>query len=85
MCSLNIEISSNVTVTWLHNGTIVMATPTQVNNTNYNATTQTTAGNTAMLVIEDPQPLDAGVYQCVFNNTYYQWIGDKSIILELCK
>ena len=72
MCSLNIDISSNVTVTWLHNGSVVMATFTQT-------------GNTTTLQIENPQPSDAGVYQCVFNNTYYQWIGDSSVILELCK
>ena len=72
MCSLNIDISSNVTVTWLHNGSVVMTTFTQT-------------GNTTTLQIENPQPSDAGVYQCVFNNTYYQWIEDRSVILELCK
>ena len=55
MCSLNINISSNVTVTWLHNGSVVMTTPTLT-------------GNTTTLQIENPQPSDAGVYQCVFNH-----------------
>ena len=72
MCSLNINISSNVAVTWLHNGIVVMTTPTKT-------------GNTTTLLIENPQPSDAGVYQCVFNDTYYQWIGNRSITLELCK
>ena len=73
MCSLNVNISSiNVTVTWLHNGNVVMTAP-MLN------------GNTMTLQIENPQPSDAGVYQCVFNNTYYQWIGKRNITLELCK
>ena len=72
MCSLNIVISSNVTVTWLHNSSVVMTTPTQT-------------GNITTLRIEHPQPSDAGVYQCVFNNTYYQWIRNRSFTLELCK
>ena len=71
MCSLNIDISSNVTVTWLHNGSVVI--------------TFTQTSNTTTLQIENPQLSDAGVYQCVFDNTYYQWIEDKSIILEFCK
>ena len=72
MCSLNINISSSVTVTWLHNGSVVMAT-------------SALTGNTATLRIENPQPSDAGVYQCVFDDTYYQWIGNRSITLNLCK
>ena len=72
MCSLNINISSNVTVMWLHNGIAVMTAPTLT-------------GNTTTLKIENPQPSDAGVYQCVFNDKYYHWIGNRSITLELCK
>ena len=72
MCSLNINITSSVTVTWLHNGSVVMTTPTLT-------------GNTTTLQIENPQPSDVGVYQCVFNDKYYQWIGNRSITLELCK
>ena len=70
MCSLNINISSNVIVTWLHNGSVAMATPNEI----------LTAGNTTTLVIRNPQPSDAGVYQCVFNDTF---ILTRSI--GLCK
>ena len=59
-CSLNVTISSTVTVTWLHNGSVVMTTPP-------NEVTQT--GNTTTLVIRNLQPSDTGVYQCVFNDT----------------
>ena len=71
MCSLNINISSNVIVTWLHNGSVAMAT--QV----------ITAGNTTKLVIRNIQPSDAGVYQCVFNDTFDNWMLTKNI--ALCK
>ena len=59
-CSLNVTIPSIVTVTWLHNGSVVMTTPS-------NEVTQT--GSTTTLVIRNPQPSDAGVYQCVCNDT----------------
>ena len=72
MCSLSINISSSVTIIWLQNGIAVMKTFTQT-------------GNTTTLLRENPKPSDAGVYQCVFDNTYYQWIGNRSITLELCK
>ena len=71
MCSLNINISSNVIVTWLHNGSVAMTT--QV----------ITAGNTTKLVIRNIQPSDAGVYQCVFNDTFDNWILTRN--LALCK
>ena len=54
-CSLNVTIPSTVIVTWLHNGSVVM--------------TASSNGNTTTLQIENPQPSDAGVYQCVFNDT----------------
>ena len=54
-CSLNITIPSTVMVTWLHNGSVVMTTPPN--------------GNTTTLQLENLQPSDAGVYQCVFNDT----------------
>ena len=57
MCSLNVTIPSSMTVTWSHNGTTTP--PNEV----------LTAGNTTTLVIRNPQPSDAGVYQCVFNDT----------------
>ena len=74
MCSLNINISSNVMVTWLHNGSVAMTTPS-------NEVTQT--GNTTTLVIRNPQASDAGVYQCVFNDTFDNWILARNI--GLCK
>ena len=77
MCSLNIDIPSSVTVIWLHNGSIVMTTPTN---------TISTIDNTTTLIIGNPQPSDAGVYQCVFNDTVDQWTLRRNIILEeLCK
>ena len=72
MCSLNIDISSNVMVTWLHNRTI-MASPDDV----------TQAGSTTTLVISNPQPSDAGVYRCVFNDSVDGWTLKRNI--GLCK
>ena len=74
MCSLNINISSNVTVTWMHNDSVAMATPPNE---------LLTAGNTTTLVIRNPRPSDAGVYQCVFNDTFDEWILTRSI--GVCK
>ena len=67
MCSLNIDINipSSVMITWLHNDSDVMATsPNGV----------ITTDNTTTLVISNPQPSDAGDYQCVFNDTIGMWI-----------
>ena len=74
MCSLNIDILSSVTVTWLHNGSIAMTTPPNE---------VLTTGNTTTLVIESPQSSDAGDYQCVFNDTVDQWTLKRNIILEM--
>ena len=79
MCTLNINISSNVTVTWLHNGAVATITPP-------NGVIQT--GNTTTLVIGNFRVSDAGVYQCVFNDTFNGWILKRSInvtLKELCK
>ena len=57
ICSLNVIIPGSVTVIWTHNSIPIS-----------NGATQTTADNTAMLLIENLQPSDAGVYQCVFND-----------------
>jgi len=59
MCSLNVTIPSSVTVTWLHNGSLVSTTSP-------NSIAQT--GNTVTLLIGNLQSSDAGVYQCVFND-----------------
>ena len=76
MCSVNINISSNVIVTWLHNEHV--AHPYEV----------ITAGNTTTvtLVIKNPQPSDAGDYQCVFTDTVNGWTLSRNIVLqESCK
>ena len=65
MCSLNVTIPSSMTVTWSHNGTITP--PNEVS----------TAGSTTTLVIRNPQPSDAGVYQCVFN--YRGWMLRRNL------
>ena len=56
-CSLNITIPSTVIVTWSHN-TSLITDRSQI----------TTADSTATLLIENLQPSDAGIYQCVFND-----------------
>ena len=58
-----------MTVTWLHNGTIIMTPPNEVS----------TAGSTTTLVIRNPQPSDAGVYQCVFNDSVNGWMLSRNI------
>lgn len=79
MCSLNINISSNVIVTWLHKGLPVMMTlPNEV----------ITIGNTTTLVIGNPQLLrgDGDDYQCVFNDTVNGWTLSRNILLnKSCK
>ena len=67
MCSLNVTIPSSMTVTWSHNGTITP--PNEV----------LTAGSTTMLVVRYPQPSDAGVYQCVFNDSVNGWMLRRNI------
>ena len=70
-CSLNVTIPSSMTVTWLHNGTIIMTPPNEV----------LTADSTTTLVIRNPQPSDAGVYQCVFNDSNGSgWVLQRSIV-----
>ena len=72
MCTLNFDITSNVTVMWLHNGSVVMTTLAQT-------------GNTTTLQVENPQISDAGVYQCMFNDTFNHWILKRNITLAICK
>ena len=74
ICSLNIDIPFSVMVTWMYNDNLVMTTPPNG---------VITAGNTTTLVIGNPQPSDAGVYQCLFNDTVDQWILRRNIILEM--
>ena len=67
ICSLNVTIPSSMIIIWLHNGTLIPP----------NEVTQT--GNTTTLLIENPQPSDAGVYQCVFYDS--EWILKRNIRL----
>ena len=78
-CSLNVTIPSTVTVTWLHNGSVFM--------------TASSNDNTATLQIGNLQPSDAGVYQCVFNdtagyvlrrNTNLMIVGKLVILTDYC-
>ena len=56
-CSLNITIPSTVIVTWSHN------------NTNFIDRSQISqTDNTTTVLIQNPQPSDAGDYQCGFND-----------------
>ena len=57
-CSLNVTIPHSVSVSWIHNNTI-NAPDNQVS----------TTGSTTTLTIENLQSSDAGIYQCVFNDT----------------
>ena len=59
MCSLNITIPSGMTITWLHDDRIKNTIMTQVDQNK----------NTVSLIIGELIPSDAGVYQCVFNDT----------------
>ena len=67
MCSLNVTIPSSMIVTWLHNGTITH--PNEV----------LTAGSTTTLLIRNPQPSDAGDYQCVFNDSVSGWMLRRNV------
>ena len=77
MCLLNIYISSNITVTWMNNSRVFIATPLNE---------VITTGNATTLLIRNPQPSDAGDYQCVFTDTVNGWTLSRNIILqESCK
>ena len=66
MCSLNIDIPSSVTVTWTHNGNPLSLGPSDA---------ITHAGTTTTVIIGNPQPSDAGVYQCSFRGIVENPIG----------
>ena len=74
VCSLNVTIPSSATVTWFHDGNVVMTTY-------YNKIIQT--GNTTTLIIRYPWRSDAGVYECVFNDTVNGWMVKRNITLGL--
>ena len=66
MCSLNVIIPSSVTVIWLYNSnTLLIMPPNEV----------TQSGNTATLLIVNPQSSDAGVYSCTFSGLNLQRIS----------
>ena len=70
-CSLNITIPSTVIVTWSHN-TSLITDSSQI----------TTTASTTTLLIGDLQPSDAGVYQCVFNDSIGSgWVLQRKIRL----
>ena len=61
-CSLNISIPSGMTITFLHNDSI-LGTYTVMTEVDHNNS------NTISLVLNRVRLSDAGVYQCVFNDT----------------
>lgn len=65
MCSLNVTIPSSVTVIWSHNSNSFLITPPNE---------VITAGNTTTLLILNPQPSDAGDYDCIFSGLNLQRI-----------
>ena len=70
-CSLNITIPSTVIVAWTHNN---------INFIDSSQITQT--GSTTTLQIQNLQPSDAGVYQCVFNDAVGSgWVLRRNIRL----
>ena len=56
-CSLNINIPSSVTVTWIYRGFLIIIEPP------YEVIT---VDNNTTLVIHNPQPSNVGDYQCLF-------------------
>jgi len=56
MCSLNVVIPYNVTVNWTYNGGFRPPSSSRIIQTD----------NTTTLLIENPQPSDAGQYHCTF-------------------
>jgi len=72
VCALDGIIQLGITVTWLHNDNPVMiAHPSEV----------IQSGGTTTLIIRNPRPLDAGIYQCVFNNHANKWTLRRNIIV----
>ena len=69
-CSLNVTIPFSVVMTWSHNGSVIsVITPNDVStDKSIRTANATTAGNTTTLVIENPEPSNAGDYECAFND-----------------
>ena len=70
-CSLNVTIPSSVTVSWDRINSQVIISNDRVKRTSHGT----------MLVIENPQPSDVGVYQCKFINVADRWILKRNITL----
>ena len=65
ICSLNVIIPSSVTVIWSYNNNAFLITPPNE---------VITTGNTTTLLIGNPQPSYAGVYDCAFSGLDLQRI-----------
>ena len=70
-CSLNINIPPSMVITWLHNGSVIL-TRTRTQDT-------PVSNSTMLLLLGKPQPSDAGVYQCVFNDATTGYILGRNI------
>ena len=69
-CSLNVTIPSSMIIIWNHNSSFVRIGGVS------------TAAKSTTLVIEDPEPSDAGDYECVFNDVINNgWILRRRIRL----
>ena len=66
-------IPSTVRIKWLHDGRDVI---------NKNAIQTFTS---TLLQLRNLQPSDAGVYQCVFNDTVNGWILKRNIMVDISK
>jgi len=71
-CILSDIIQHNITVTWLHNGSLARTTsPNEVME----------ISNTATLIIGNPELSDGGTYQCVFIDNADGWELKRKITL----
>ena len=57
-CSLNVTIPAGMTITWIHNDSVVLTITTEAEQTS----------NTVSLKRGGARPSHAGLYQCVFND-----------------
>ena len=71
-CSLNVIIPSSVTVSWVQNSTIIIPS-SEVTQDNHTTTLQ----------IDSPESSDAGVDQCVFNDTAGYVLRRNTILIIL--
>ena len=58
LCALNVNIPSDMMITWLYNGSVEV-----------NLTTNKEQTSNSVTLGRYTQPSDSGVYQCVLNNT----------------